>query len=111
MLPELEGLSYGERLRLFSLECWKLRGDLIDVYKIMKDMDRDLAQAALGVLPQHLEVSALDILHLRAIWESRNHHSSVNHDLGIGSDVVILKHLYSQVAEVCTLEVVPQAVE
>eukprot|EP00061_Rhincodon_typus_P015065 g42534.t1 len=37
------GLSYRERLnrlRLFSLEHWKLKGNLIEVYKIMRDMDR-----------------------------------------------------------------------
>eukprot|EP00061_Rhincodon_typus_P001769 g15729.t1 len=43
MLPELEGLSYREklnRLGLFSLELRRLRGDLIEVYKIMRGMDR-----------------------------------------------------------------------
>ena len=43
MLPGMEHLSYGERLGrlgLFSLEQRKLRGDLIEVYKIMRDMDR-----------------------------------------------------------------------
>eukprot|EP00061_Rhincodon_typus_P015754 g43611.t1 len=43
MLPSMEGISYEERLGklgLFSLERWKLRGDLIEVYKIMKGMDR-----------------------------------------------------------------------
>ena len=29
-----------EKLGLFSLERWKLRGDLIEVYKIMRLMDR-----------------------------------------------------------------------
>ena len=40
MLPELDGLSYKERLDrlgLFSLERRRLRGDLIEVYKIMRD--------------------------------------------------------------------------
>ena len=39
MLPGLDGLSYKERLDrlgLFSLECRRLRGDLIEVYKIMR---------------------------------------------------------------------------
>ena len=39
MLPGMEGLNYEERLGklgLFSLERWRMRGDLIDVYKIMK---------------------------------------------------------------------------
>ena len=43
MLPGLKGLSYRERLDrlvLFTLECWRLRGDLIEVYKIMRGMDR-----------------------------------------------------------------------
>eukprot|EP00061_Rhincodon_typus_P003198 g19511.t1 len=39
----MEGISYEERLEklvLFSLERWMLRGDLIEAYKIMKHMDR-----------------------------------------------------------------------
>ena len=39
MLPGLEGVDYEERLNklgLFSLEKWRLRGDLIEVYKIMR---------------------------------------------------------------------------
>ena len=43
MLPGLEDLSYRERLNrlgLFSLERRRLRGDLIEVYKIMRDMER-----------------------------------------------------------------------
>ena len=43
MLPGMEHLSYEEqlrRLRLFLLEQRRLRGDLIGLYKIMRDMDR-----------------------------------------------------------------------
>ena len=43
MLPGMEGISYEERLEklgLFSLERRRLRGDLIEVYKIMSGMDR-----------------------------------------------------------------------
>ena len=43
MLPGMEGISYEERLEklgLFSLEQRRLRGDLIEVYKIMRGMDR-----------------------------------------------------------------------
>eukprot|EP00061_Rhincodon_typus_P005649 g25423.t1 len=43
MLLGLEGLSYRERLNrlgLFSLEHWRLRGNRIEVYKIMRGMDR-----------------------------------------------------------------------
>ena len=43
MLPGMEHLSYEERLDrlgLFSLEQRRLRGDLIEVYKIMRDMSR-----------------------------------------------------------------------
>eukprot|EP00061_Rhincodon_typus_P005580 g25269.t1 len=43
MLPGLEGLSYRERLNslgLFSLDRRILRGDPIEVYKIMRGMDR-----------------------------------------------------------------------
>ena len=43
MLPELDGLSYKERLDrlgLFPLERRRLRGDLIEVYKIMRGTDQ-----------------------------------------------------------------------
>ena len=43
MLPGVEGISYEERLEkvgLFSLERRRLRGDLIEVCKIMRGMDR-----------------------------------------------------------------------
>ena len=43
MLPGLDGSSYKERLdRLgfFSLECRRFRGDLIEVYKIMRGVDQ-----------------------------------------------------------------------
>jgi len=43
MSPGMEGISYEERLEkrgLFSLERRRLRGDLIEVYKIMRGMDR-----------------------------------------------------------------------
>ena len=39
----MEGISYEERLEklsLFSLERRRLRGDLIEVYKIMSGVDR-----------------------------------------------------------------------
>ena len=39
----MEGISYEERLEklgLFSLERRRLRGNLIEVYKIMRGMDR-----------------------------------------------------------------------
>ena len=40
MLPGLEGMSYKEsldKLGLFSLERQRLRGDLIEVYKIERE--------------------------------------------------------------------------
>jgi len=43
MLPGLERFSYEERLvrvRLFFLEQRRLSGDLIEVYKIMRDICR-----------------------------------------------------------------------
>ena len=43
MLQGLDGLSYKERLDrlgLFSLERRRLRGDLIEVYKIMRGIDQ-----------------------------------------------------------------------
>eukprot|EP00061_Rhincodon_typus_P012167 g37735.t1 len=43
MLLVMEGLSYKERLdrlRLFLLDLRRLRGDLIQVYKIMRGIDR-----------------------------------------------------------------------
>ena len=43
MLPGFDGLSYKERLDrlgLFSLERRRLRGDLIEVYKIMRGTDQ-----------------------------------------------------------------------
>jgi len=43
MLPGLEGRSYEERLRelaLFSLDRRRMRGDLIEVYKMMRGIDR-----------------------------------------------------------------------
>eukprot|EP00061_Rhincodon_typus_P018792 g48117.t1 len=57
MLPRLEGLSYRERLirlGLFSSERWRLRvievyKTLIEVYKIMRGMDRMDSQ---GLFPR-----------------------------------------------------------
>ena len=43
MLPGMEGISCEERLNklgLFSLERRRLRGDLIEVYKIMRGIDK-----------------------------------------------------------------------
>jgi len=43
MLPGTEGIGYEERLEklgLFSLERRRLRGYLIEIYKIMRGMDR-----------------------------------------------------------------------
>eukprot|EP00061_Rhincodon_typus_P013127 g39305.t1 len=43
MLSGLEGLYYREKLNwlgLFSLELQRLRGDLIELYKIMRSRDR-----------------------------------------------------------------------
>eukprot|EP00061_Rhincodon_typus_P012144 g37696.t1 len=40
LLPAMEGLSYKDRLGIFSLECRRLRGDLIEAYKIMRGIDR-----------------------------------------------------------------------
>lgn len=41
------GISYKERLDrlvLFSLDCQRLRGDLIEVYSIMRGIDREDSQ-------------------------------------------------------------------
>ena len=43
LIPEMRGLDYEERLNrldLYSLEFRRMRGDLIETYKIMKGMDR-----------------------------------------------------------------------
>ena len=43
ILPGLDGLSYKvrlDRLGFFSLECRRLRGDLVEVYKIMRGIDK-----------------------------------------------------------------------
>ena len=43
MFPGLKGVGYEERLNkpgLFSLERWRLRGDLIEVYQTMGGRDR-----------------------------------------------------------------------
>ena len=43
MLPELADLSYREKMdwqELFSLEWRRLRGDLIQAYKLMRGMDK-----------------------------------------------------------------------
>eukprot|EP00061_Rhincodon_typus_P014461 g41490.t1 len=52
MLPDLEGLSYREKLNwrgLYSLECRRLRGDGIEVYKLMRGIDRVNSQ---GLFPR-----------------------------------------------------------
>ena len=43
MIPYLKRLEYRDRLRalgLFSLEKYYMRGDMIEVYKILKGIDR-----------------------------------------------------------------------
>ena len=48
MLSGLEDMDYEERLnrlRLFSLECRRMRGDLTEVYKIMTGLDRVVSQS------------------------------------------------------------------
>ena len=43
LIPELRGLAYEERLRrlgLYSLEFRRMRGDLIETYKIMKGTNK-----------------------------------------------------------------------
>eukprot|EP00061_Rhincodon_typus_P006114 g26410.t1 len=40
MLLGLDGLSYKERLGLVSLQCRRLRGDLIEAYKITRGTDK-----------------------------------------------------------------------
>ena len=43
LIPEMRGLAYEERLSklgLYSLEFGRLRGDLMETYKIMKGIDR-----------------------------------------------------------------------
>eukprot|EP00061_Rhincodon_typus_P013867 g40502.t1 len=40
MLPGMEGLSYKARLELFSLELRRLGDDRVEVYKIMRGIDR-----------------------------------------------------------------------
>ena len=43
MIPGMKGLTYDERLRtlgLYSLEFRRLRGDLIETYKILNGLDR-----------------------------------------------------------------------
>ena len=43
LIPELRGLAYEERLSrlgLYSLEFRRMRGDLIETYKIMKGIDK-----------------------------------------------------------------------
>ena len=43
LIPGMSGLSYDQRLHrlgLYSLEFRRLRGDLIETYKILKGLDR-----------------------------------------------------------------------
>jgi len=49
MLLELEGLNYKERLGLFSLKHRRMRGDLIEVCKIMRGIDQVNSQ---GIFPR-----------------------------------------------------------
>eukprot|EP00061_Rhincodon_typus_P005530 g25155.t1 len=52
MLPGMEGLSYKERLDglvPFSLEHRRMMGDFIEVYKIMRSMDKVNSK---GLFPQ-----------------------------------------------------------
>eukprot|EP00061_Rhincodon_typus_P012707 g38607.t1 len=51
---------------------------------------QDLAQAVLVVLLQCLKVFAVNSPCLRATKEGGIQHGSVNHDLGVGSDVAAL---------------------
>ena len=59
MLPGMEDISYEERLEklgLFSLERRRLRGDLIEVYKIMRGMDRVDSQKLFPRLEESITV-------------------------------------------------------
>ena len=39
MIPSLRKLSYVKRLGMFSLRCRRLRGDMIEVFKMINGMD------------------------------------------------------------------------
>eukprot|EP00061_Rhincodon_typus_P015016 g42455.t1 len=68
---------------------------------------QDLVGAALVILLQYFEVSAVDSPRLRAISELGTT-TALIHDLGVRSDVVVLEHLSPQAAEgrASTLETV-----
>jgi hypothetical protein len=83
MVPELKELSYEERLKqlnLYSLERRRLRGDLIETFKILKGLDK---------------VNAEQFFSINATGRTRGHSMKLFKS-GMKKGLLCRKHFFSQ---------------